>query len=169
MTAQRGLGVALMAPVGAWLAHALMHQVTHDRHSLSSLLTVILITAVIAGIAVQPGQRSGLLPFHSIPQLAGAQMALFLLQELVEHLLAGQGATGILADPALLTGLAMQLVIAALLISLLRVACHVVAAWSRESVTGARVAETARPAVVVIRPVSCPAGHPVSRRGPPMA
>ena len=97
-------------------------------------------------------------------------MALFLLQELVEHLRAGQGLAGLLADPALLTGLVMQLVVAALLISLLRVACHVVAAWSHESVTGARVAaETARPAVVVIRPVSCPAGHPVSRRGPPMA
>ena len=146
-----------------------MHQVTHDRHSPSSLLTVIVITAVIAGIAVQPGQRSRQLSFHSIPLLAGAQMALFLLQELVEHMQAGQRATGILADPAVLTGLAMQLVIAVVLISLLRVACHVVAAWSHESVTGARVAETARPAVVVIRPVSCPAGHPVSRRGPPMA
>jgi hypothetical protein len=56
------------------------------RHSPSSLLVVIMVTAVIAAIAVQPGRRSCSLSFHSIPRLAGAQMALFLLQELVEHL-----------------------------------------------------------------------------------
>ena len=91
-----------MAPVGTWLAHALMHQVTHDRHSPSSLLVVIMVTAVIAAIAVQPGRRSRSLSFHSIPRLAGAQMALFLLQELVEHLRDGEGLASLLADPALL-------------------------------------------------------------------
>lgn len=138
-----------------------------DGHGYLQLLAPVVVVATVAGMGWLVASRSGgsrRLP--STVALASVQMVVFLAQELVEHALAGPGAHSALASPAVWLGLALQAVVAGVLVWLTR--------------AGRRVVERFRsswppPLEPALRPsVAGPMGWPARwqraprrRRGPP--
>jgi len=123
------MAVALAAPAGvlgghaigylAGGAHARSHAVDHSYLGVvATLATPLVVAAVLVAAA---GGRSRPRPVP-VTALLAAQWILFAGQEMAEHALAGHGAAGALASPAVWVGLAAQGLTALALAVLLRVA-----------------------------------------------
>ena len=98
-----------------------------DGHGYLQLLAPVVVVATVAAMGWLVASRSACsrrLP--STVALASAQMVVFLTQELVEHALAGSGAHSALASPAVWLGLALQAVVAGVLVWLARAGRRVV-------------------------------------------
>jgi hypothetical protein len=171
----------LLVPGGFVAGHELGYQgasalgappVTAGGHGYLSALVLIGAPFAFAALArsLLAGFR-GELPPVRWTTLAGAQVALFALVELGEHVHAGLSPAQTLAQPAVLLGLAAQILVAGLVVLILRssheAAAAVAAARSRR---GARRWATTR-TWAAPRPVPLPVTVPVSslsRRGPPL-
>ena len=168
--------LAILAALGVVVAHAAAyglvssHGAAHgDRevHGYLQMLAPVVVVATVAGMAWLVASRSGgsrRLP--STVALASAQMLVFLAQELVEHALAGPGAHSALASPAVWLGLALQAVVAGVLVWLTR---------AGRRALGRLRSSWRRPLEPALRPsVAGPMGWPARwqraprrRRGPP--
>lgn len=138
------------------------------------LSALLLVGTPFAFAAVARSLRAGLrdeLPPVRWTTLAGGQVALFVAVEPVEHVRAGLSPAATFAEPAVLLGLAAQLVVAALLVLVVR---------SSRQAAASVAARRRRPAPR--RPVTQRWGTPspapasalvavssLSRRGPPLS
>lgn len=170
--------LVILAALGVVVAHAAAYGLVsaheagaahggHDMHGYLRVLAPVVVVATVAAMGWLVASRSGgsrRLP--STVALASAQVVVFLVQELVEHALAGPGALSALASPAVWLGLALQAVVAGVLVWLAR--------------AGRRAVERLRrgwrpPLEAVLHPsVAGPTGWPARwqraprrRRGPP--
>jgi hypothetical protein len=174
METRRRLMIALLVPVGAWLGHALAYAIggppgaevagQHGYLGLAPTLTIpSALIAVTWWAAGRHGRRAEL---PGALSLAGAQAALFLAQETIERLAAGDP-LAVLTAPVLWWGLISQALVAGLVALLVRGARRTVEALRRRARAPAAATVAARPA-----PADRPAGRrrrtPVSRRGPPL-
>ena len=103
--------------------------------------------------------------------LAGAQVALFAAVELAEHLHAGLSPAAIVTQPAVLLGLAAQLVIAAAVVAILRTSHQAAAAIAAARRRPASLPRAPRriwtPGALVVQPALVPVSSLLARRGPP--
>lgn len=170
--------LAILAALGVVVAHAATYGLVpshgvgaahggRDVHGYLQLLAPVVVVAAVAGMGWLVASRSGgsrRLP--STVALASAQMVVFLAQELVEHALAGPGAHSALASPAVWLGLALQAVVAGVLVWLAQAGRRAV---ERLRSSGRRRPErTLHPSTA--EPMGWPAGWqraPRRRRGPP--
>ena len=170
----------LLVPVGFVAGHELGYTgaaalgspaVTAGGHGY--LLTLLLVGAPFAFAASARNLLAGLrdeLPPVRWATLAGAQVALFAAVELAEHLHAGLSPAAIATQPAVLLGLAAQLVIAAAVVAILRTshqaAAAIAAARRRPAALPRAPRRTGRPSALVVEPALVPVSS-LSRRGPP--
>jgi hypothetical protein len=175
MEARRRLMIALLVPVGAWLGHALAYAIggppgaevagQHGYLGLAPTLTVpSALIAVTWWAAGRHGRRAAL---PGALSLAGAQGALFLVQEAIERLAAAGDPLAVLAAPVLWWGLVSQALVAGLVALLVRGARRTVEALRRRAATHPAPASAAAGATPAGRPSGRPRRTPVSRRGPP--
>jgi hypothetical protein len=167
--------IALLVPVGVWLGHALAYAIgappgaevaaQHGYLGLAPTLTVPSALIAVAWWAAGRHGRRAELP--GALSLAGAQVALFLVQETVERLVAAGDPLAVLTTPVLWWGLGAQALVAVLVALLVRGARRTVEALLRRA--RRRAAATVAAATA---PVERPAGRrrhtPASRRGPPL-
>jgi hypothetical protein len=175
MEARRRLMVALLVPVGVWLGHALAYAVggppgaeaagQHGYLGLAPTLTVPSALIAVAWWAAGRHGRRAELP--GALSLAGAQVALFLVQETVERLAAGGDPLMVLSAPVLWWGLGAQALVAGLVALLVRGARRTVEALRRRAATHPAPASAAAGATPSGRPPGRRRRTPVSRRGPP--
>jgi hypothetical protein len=174
MEARRRLMIALLVPVGVWLGHALAYAIggppgaeVADQHGYLGLAPTLTVPSALLAVtwwaAGRHGRRAEL---PGALSLAGVQVALFLVQETVERLAAGDP-LAVLSAPVLWWGLGAQALVAGLVALLVRCARRTVEALLRRA-----AAQPARePAAAGATPAGRPFGRrcrtPVSRRGPP--
>jgi hypothetical protein len=175
METRRRLMIALLVPVGVWLGHALAYAVggppgaevagQHGYLGLAPTLTVPSALIAVAWWAAGRHGRRAELP--GALSLAGAQTALFLVQESIERLAAAGDPLAVLTAPVLWWGLAAQALVAGLVALLVRGARRTVEALRRR--VRRPTAGTAAPhAAMAERPAGRRRRTPVSRRGPPL-
>jgi hypothetical protein len=174
METRRRLMIALLVPVGVWLGHALAYAVggppgaeaagQHGYLGLAPTLTVPSALIAVAWWAAGRHGRRAELP--GALSLAGAQTALFLVQESIERLAAGDP-LAVLTAPVLWWGLAAQALVAGLVALLVRGARRTVEALRRRPRRPAAGA-AAPHAATAERPAGRRRRTPVSRRGPPL-
>ena len=166
--------IALLVPLGVWLGHALAYAVggppgaevagQHGYLGLAPTLTVPSALIAVAWWAAGRHGRRAELP--GVLSLAGAQVALFLVQETIERLAAGDP-LAVLTAPVLWWGLATQALVAGLVALLVRGARRTVEALRRRTRRPAARAVAAR-ATTADRPTGRRRRTPVTRRGPPL-
>jgi hypothetical protein len=175
METRRRLMIALLVPVGAWLGHALAYAIggppgaevagQHGYLGLAPTLTVpSALIAVTWWAAGRHGRRAAL---PGALSLAGAQAALFLVQEAIERLATAGDPLAVLTAPVLWWGLVSQALVAGLVALLVRGARRTVEALRRRARQPAAATVAARPAPAE-RPSARRRRTPVSRRGPPL-
>jgi hypothetical protein len=174
METRRRLMIALLVPLGVWLGHALAYAVggppgaevagQHGYLGLAPTLTVPSALIAVAWWAAGRHGRRAELP--GALSLAGAQVALFLVQETMERLAAGDP-LAVLTAPVLWWGLATQAVVAGLVALLVRGARRTVEALRRRARRPATRTVAAR-ATAADRPPGRRRRTPLSRRGPPL-
>lgn len=170
--------IVILAALGTVVAHGAAYDlvaphglgVAHDAagvHGYLEVLAPVVVLATLVGMGWLVASRAGgsrRLP--STVALASAQMAVFLLQELVEHAVAGPGMHSALASPAVWSGLVLQAVVAGVLVWLARA--------GRRAVDRLRSSWRRRPEEALRTSAAGPMGWPAlwqraprRRRGPP--
>lgn len=179
MFGRRQWVAALLVPVGVVASHLLGYLVAHpdprDRavalgasHGHLPVLGLLSAAAAVAalGMGGAAGRRGERLVVR-IPALAAAQAAVFVAMEVAEHVAHGDAVSSAVTAPSLWWGLAVQLVVAAVSVALLRLSHAVGAAVGRDR----RRRCAGRVRVVALAAGNAPAiaarYSPLSRRGPP--
>ena len=168
--------VALLVPAGVWLGHALAYAIgrppgaevaaQHGYLGLAPTLTVpSALIAVTWWAAGRHGRRAEL---PGALSLAGAQVALFLVQESLERLAATGDPLAVLSTPVLWWGLGAQALVAGLVALLVRGARRTVEALLRRAAPRSAPASAAVGTKPAERPFGRRCRTPVSRRGPPL-
>ena len=166
--------LVILAALGVVVSHAAAYLVapphhSHgavDMHGYLQLAAPVVVLAAVAGMGWLVAARSGIrrrLP--TTAAVASAQAVAFVAQEVVEHAL-GPGIHAALTSPAVWLGLALQAVVAGVLLWLTRAGRRVVERL-RNSPPGLRAAA---PGCAHAAPVGWPARWeraPRRRRGPP--
>jgi hypothetical protein len=167
--------IALLVPLGVWLGHALAYAIggppgaeVAGQHGYLGLAPTLTVPSALIAVAWWAAGRHGRRaePPGAL-SLAGAQVALFLVQETMERLAAGDP-LAVLTAPVLWWGLATQALVAGLVALLVRGARRTVEALRRRARRPAAQTAAAR-ATTADRPARrrrC--RTPVSRRGPPL-
>jgi hypothetical protein len=174
MEARRRLMIALLVPAGVWLGHALAYAIggtsgadTSQQHGYLGLAPTLTVPSALIAVAWWAAGRRGRrarLP-GALP-LAGVQLALFLVQEAVEQLAAGDP-LAVLSAPVLWWGLGVQALVAVLVALVVRGARRTVEAWRRRAASGWASRRATPGPAPARRPFGRRCRTPVSRRGPP--
>jgi len=178
----RGAALSMLAVAGVAVGHILGYAVAHPDTAareaalgghayLPATATVVVPLGVVAALAwaVRTSRQlgvAGTIPFRS---LAAAQLAVFAVQEVGERLLAGDGASAVLAERGVWFGLVAQLLVAYVVTRSLHAVRRVVRAVLR----GGRVLRSPLPArpislVPARAPRRAPAPVAVGLRAPPV-
>ena len=163
----------LLVPLGVVLAHVAAYVLPHhesvdtpDHHHLAGLAIAAVLAAAIAIGLVVVGAARGQHIELSLPSLALAQGGAYLALEVAEGVASHAELGQVVARPTLWSGLALQLVVAAILRSLLQVSAAVGRRFApprRHSTPRTSPVGWSADPTIVVRPVPSPA----SRRGPP--
>lgn len=137
--ARRG-AQALVVMAGVLLTHAVAYLVAHpdpvvraavlDGHGYQALASALVLPAAagaFAWLAVRRARRHEAADGLSIGRLAFLQTIVFVVVEVVERI--PDGVSGVLSEPAIALGLLLQLPVAALLVTSLRIVEAVVAGF----------------------------------------
>ncbi|HEX2029729.1 MAG TPA: hypothetical protein VHF25_17250 [Nitriliruptorales bacterium] len=181
MTSRR-LVPAVLAPAGVWAAHTLGYRLAHPDpaahatalagHSHLPVLGLVgagLLVACLAWVAVR--DASGRRLIVRLESLLVPLLVAFGALELAERVAVDEAATAALAEPAMAVGLAVQLLVAAVLLVALRGAERV-GTWVARRLRPAAAAAAAvppHPPSCVVSPPGSVWPWPIRRRGPPAA
>ncbi|HEX2192345.1 MAG TPA: hypothetical protein VHH09_04060 [Acidimicrobiales bacterium] len=168
--------VAFLVPAGALAGHAIGYAAAGGHahsgvgHGYLAALTAVAVPLALATLGWQAyrGATRGRRP--ALGPLVVAQPLLFLLQESLEHLVAGHGIGSVAASPAVVAGVLAQAIVAGLVLLFVR------AAWATGRAAAAALRRRRRrwgSRPPVLRPATATAAvvrfshTPVSERGPP--
>lgn len=174
------LALLMVVAAGALVAHTLAYLVAHPDpafrsavgggHGYLDVAAALLAPAATVAVSwlVMRAVRHRITSGLSVWRLAAWQSVAFLIVEVVERIPSREVAT-VLTEPAVVLGLLLQLPVAALFVSMVGVAGHVVSRFTGRRQRRARRAPAGSwptAAVASFVPPCCLT--PVSRRGPPI-